>query len=81
MYTISIFRSLFSFKKLMFKFRKQRNSRKSFIAGEDGIHGMHYTLVTTATQKKCKIKIDRVHLLPSGVPGPNVKSDSRVNRS
>ena len=53
----------------MFKFRKQRNSRKSFIAGEGGIHGMLYC------------KIDRVHLLPSGVPGPNAKSDSRANRS
>jgi len=52
MYTISIFRSLFSFKKLMFKFRKQRNSRKSFIAGEDGIHGMHYTLVERRPHRK-----------------------------
>ena len=44
------------------------------------MHALHVG-GTTATQKKCKIKIDRVHLLPSGVPGPNAKSDSRVNRS
>ncbi len=50
------------------------------------MHALHVG-GTTATQKKWDFlyflycKIDRVHLLPSGVPGPNAKSDSRVNRS